>query len=1493
MSIFINELTPFRIYKGNFYYPIDLSDRVNNSIVYLLTPNKQSTIKVINHPYASLNKNLFKSYYTERIVQFIIDNKFSEDGSIILDNDSYNSTLLSEDYMYMSQKEPVGIYNEGISINNELLKENFYYNDFVDKLLDEDTETTKYGTYNYSSIFRNLLYNKRMRDQSQLFKLFDEIKNNCPSIKYTYTTPKMYLGKNIYYDWSYYSEIFFKSDMIKTLYKADKGLDVFFAFTNRFLFDSRFNSYKERTIVIPVDDWKRTVDRSTNILDFRETINPLSFIFRQIRNNPHRLDIWSKYNILLLGDKGYFTLRFQDINVASLNKLANYINNITTGDYSNAEVINYDSKQAIMNQLADKLLQGGIQVNNLTGGTKKFSKKELKDMGLLDAPELTSDPEIKKAALVNKLDKVASKSSTTDDALESLNNNDNGEDEEKMKEILMDLQDDNGIKMNKARKSRMEQTRKDFDKKIINGKSVKQLLDEFKSDDDIPPASLPVDSINDSWKKIKFANFNKEYTKQMDADIVAMFEHFNKVTHPMNILDLTVENTSTSEDYINTWECKYEDAESGKRFTMKLDMPRMINNRFMKLRGNEKTLIGQLMLLPVVKTDDDTVQIVSNYNKIFIRRKSPGGFSKTSPIVNKLVKAINKYKGRSFKVKEGDNSKICSKYELPIEFVDLSHLYSTITFKDGSYISFNLDELSKIPIDNSVFPEKSPERKADPKDLANKYLAIYVKNGKREPIIDTPVDKYILEKIMEHDDSGNFDSLYATTAVAKRLMFSEASILNTKIPIIIVCSYNIGLQKLLNRVGIEYEFSEKRPSKNKNFIRFSDGYLAYTTKSSAENLLMNGLMQCDTTPYSIKQIDSKDMWLDILDDFGGRIKADGLDNFYDLMLDPITVEICNTLKIPSNYIDILIYANDLLTDNKFNRHSDITGNRLRVNEVIIGHLYQVLSKAYGDYRNMVKRNKGQASFSAKRSAVIDSILTHDQTSSDVSTLTPLLESETATKVTFKGLSGMNSDRAFSIDKRAYDDSMLGVLGISTGFASTVGINRQTTIDAGVKNKRGFITPRKPKDLNTVNTFSMMEALSPLAINHDDPFRTAMAYTQTGQHQMVVKHSMPQLITTGADEALPYLTSNKFSYKFPWQSGRVVDITDQYIVIQDDKTKKKDFIDLRTTIQKNSDGGFFVTTKLSPNVKKGQKLKYNDIVAFDRASYSAPIGSNGDTSKNICYNMGTLAKIAIMNTDLGFEDSCVVDSSISDALESIIAVQKDVDLEANSNVYNMVEVGDPVEEGDPLLIYQDAFDEKEANELLKAVTDDNKEELSDLGRKQVRAKVTGIIRDIKIYRTIDTEDMSDSLQKIVKKYDSKINKLKKVMRDNGIDKEYTLEPTYKLPQEGKLKNLEGVRIEFYIEVHDKFGIGDKLVFSQALKGVNSYIIPKGLEAHSEYRPEENINAFLTISGVMGRMVPSAQLQGYMNKLIIELTRQCQEELGIKPRMFQDILKTGIK
>ena len=44
MAIFFDEAKPLKLYNGSFYYPIDLKDRFHNSIVYLMTPNIESSI---------------------------------------------------------------------------------------------------------------------------------------------------------------------------------------------------------------------------------------------------------------------------------------------------------------------------------------------------------------------------------------------------------------------------------------------------------------------------------------------------------------------------------------------------------------------------------------------------------------------------------------------------------------------------------------------------------------------------------------------------------------------------------------------------------------------------------------------------------------------------------------------------------------------------------------------------------------------------------------------------------------------------------------------------------------------------------------------------------------------------------------------------------------------------------------------------------------------------------------------------------------------------------------------------------------------------------------------------------------------------------------------------------------------------------------------------------------------------------------------------------
>ena len=266
--------------------------------------------------------------------------------------------------------------------------------------------------------------------------------------------------------------------------------------------------------------------------------------------------------------------------------------------------------------------------------------------------------------------------------------------------------------------------------------------------------------------------------------------------------------------------------------------------------------------------------------------------------------------------------------------------------------------------------------------------------------------------------------------------------------------------------------------------------------------------------------------------------------------------------------------------------------------------------------------------------------------------------------------------------------------------------------------------------------------------------------------------------------------------------------------------------------------------------------------------------------NPTYNQGTIVKIAAVNTDKGFEDSCVVNSYISNALSSDIITQKDVILPKTTNVFNLVKVGDKIQEGEPLLVIQNTFEDNDVNVLLKNLVDDE-ETVTSLGRIPIKSHNTGVIEDIKIYRTCELDEMSPSLKKIVSDYEKNKSRIANNIAkyDKIKAKEYV--NNYKLSQTGKLKNVEdGVLIEIYVNYKDDFGIGDKLIILGAQKGVAKNVYEKGHEPRSSYRPDEPIDCIMSMRSFDARMITAPILYILAYKGLIELDRQVKDIMGIK-------------
>lgn len=1453
MPINIDKVKPFRLLKTPFFTPFNKKDKRHGSAIFLMTKSLEQSKQLIEHPLIS-NLNMFNSYFLEWNAMYLL-----KPSRII------NKDLDVDD-----------VYNSKVYGNNPIMTESHFEDSenlfFFSEATPENVLDTR---------LRKILYKERLRNSKDVKLRLNRIKNECKYIKYTYPTIDKYKNKNIYVDNHIYNKIFTMSET----YNRDKAIDLLYALFDRFINNPNYKGYTKKTVLIPVNEWAGDIP-TTSLFEFSKSINPFSMIVRLFKKPKENLDKLAGMDFIFIGNNSWFKMKMEDLDMKNLNLFKTNILKIRNNDIVEDNVP--EDKEDIKTRLISKIEDlTGIEVNNVSRvqdvDTTVPYKAELKDQpklivakGITGADQVIDPTKIEKPTEDKINQSVENIVDYTKNAEEAEKEMDNSVD---LKELILQAKNDQDdtFKISATRKARMD----DLNDKFLKEKIANSTIAELVATEDTPLQSTDlsknVETIDDEWANLKKPNFEADYN--IDADIVKCLHSLSQNKDvPMSVIDISTEDRSTSEDSIITYTVHLEDS-LGKRHTLRFDMPKIINKRFLRLRGNDKIIPGQLINLPIIKTDEDTVQVVSNYNKIFITRY--GQVGKINQSTNALIRALTKLKENNYKleVKDdndiptpskidlGNNAKISAKYELPAEYVELSKIFNKITTSDGRVYYFNRDELI----------HKLEEKKVKIESDQGFMVVGITKDNNPITVLEEGVSSSLINHLGIHKYA------YTFMKPGARMTYSQASILNSKIPLIVVMAYTAGLTGALNAADIEYNLSEKRLTNTKNYFRFNDGFLSFNDSYAPDAaLLVNGLAVINTQEYSLTDIDTKAMWLDVLDDFGGRNRADGLDSFANLMMDPITVEVCKTYKLPTDYIEVLAYASSLLTTNKFNRHTDITGNRFRTNERLVHFLYKALATSYGMYLREIKNNRKDAKMTMKQSAVIDMALS-DVTTSDLSKLSPLLELESANTVTFKGLSGMNSDRSYSLDKRTYDNTMINKLSMSTGFSATVGINRQATINMGIESTKGYIKSGGELDrMSDANTLSITEALTPFGTTRDDPFRTAMTFIQTSKHGMRTNSQDPLLVTNGADQALPYLTSDTFAHKTKWDAI-VEEVNDDYMIIANKSNRsEKEFIDLREKVEKNSDGGFFITIKLdlAKNYKKGQTIKPGEIIAYDKDSYSDKVGVG-----NLAYNIGTLTKVAIMHTDKGFEDSAIISQDLSEKMASEIVLQVDVLMDAKDIDIQCVEIGKPLHEGEVIMSYRAALEDQDATDIINKMVSKNagnesKELMDEIGKIKVKSKVTGKLQDIRIYSTIPTSEMSKSLAAFVNKYNAPIDKMKSKLSKLGIDaSQYGTSGV--LPAVGKLKHAEGkVLVEFYIKYYDKMSVGDKLVYFSALKGVVKEIFPEGKEPYSEYRPEEKVHSFLPVGSVNARMVTSVLTLGAINKVLIELDRHVKDIMGVK-------------
>lgn len=929
--------------------------------------------------------------------------------------------------------------------------------------------------------------------------------------------------------------------------------------------------------------------------------------------------------------------------------------------------------------------------------------------------------------------------------------------------------------------------------------------------------SKSIKTINKNMGTVKFNNLNKEYIeKVMPQDMVKTFTALNDKEFKFFVRDIKINDSSDELNYQETWHVTLED-EKKQRHTLTFDVPKFLDNKFMYLGGNKKIINRQNFLYPVVKTAPDTVQIVSNYNKMFIRRVGTKSISSVER-VTKLI-ASDENTAKLFTV---GNASVNNKAAVTtIEYDEFSKSFTKFESPQCT-IFFNQIEATEYAEANNIdtpdhctfigLLDKKPIYLDTDSQLVVTKAELKKLTDENEEEIESD-DMHIgqsLSDLIVSELSDEARTVFNKTRSTKRLMYSTATIMSQAIPLIVLLMFWDGLSSVIRKMGIKYRFSKNYPNDVKpteSVVRFKDAYFIYEG-NLASNLLMNGIKVLDTANYEMSEYDEKEPYMDYLKKVYGKITiSNALINFQEFMLDPITLEVLQDINLPTELIELCIYANNLLADENYTMENSQLLSRVRSIEIIPGMLYNAVSREYLNFKN----SGGKSKLSVPRDCVIKQLLAL-QTVEDYSTLNPIVELEKDRSLTSKGFRGINVDRAYSEEKRSYDPSMIGVVAMNTSPDGNCGVNRFMTLEPNITNTRGYVDIKEDKreELKDVNLFSPAEILYPLGNTRDDSIRIAMACKQS-KHVIPVKNATPALIANGSDEAILYNLSTDFVITAD-EDGKVIDYDKKsQILMLEYKSGKHQAVNLAPTVVKNGGGGFFLSNTLITKYKVGDTFKKDAVIAYHKDFFK------DDKFNGVRMNVGVLEKVAIASSYDTYNDSTVITEKLARDAESAMTFCKPVVLGKNSNVYDIRKVGDHVSIGDTLVAFDTSFEDSDLNKLLANLSEENKGILEESATNTIKSKYAGEIIDIKIYSTVEPEELSDSLRAVVEEYYGRVNHKKKFV--SQYDKGNTsivrcglllnessgkVEPNmYGVIKGQKVENA--VLIEFYIEHGDIMGI----------------------------------------------------------------------------------------
>jgi hypothetical protein len=836
-------------------------------------------------------------------------------------------------------------------------------------------------------------------------ELYSTIKANTNGrIIYCKITPTLYNGRNLTYDIT--NEIIETEKLILKIKSGKIAID----YLRKFLREDIKKKieeigYEKNYVIFPMTKYIEKL-RSKIISSASMETTPYVLFLKDLRSgelgdsykNVNRVIFYNpNANAMVVIDPNSETLQedFQEI-FLKLNRLNNF-NNSATGETLSDDVETADLEME-PEDYAESVKE---EIKNVV--FKKVAK-DIKANNLTDFEDATKEEREIMLAIDKKIDNYLEKPENI---------------QKPFKDLVDEVEKDNSVK-SKAIKY-VETKRIAVNKAINMSKNLTKEVEEIDKVSDISTGkeAFEPDKFNTKVKldprvqESTLLAMDREYnTKVMRNDLNEAISSFSNASYlPAAVTSIRYEDTSDDLNEKETVHVQYK-TDDNQSLSFQLDIPKIVDGHCIYVNGNKYIIAKQLLRLPIVKTKADRVEITTSYQKMTIERSG----SKISRKNAYLLKTIKEYNNPKVEILFGDNSLINSKYDSDFEFEELSSSISMIK-TDSITLNLNRDIMDEY-VSAIGFPEDFITSEITPIGYDGEDKIFYINDGmvysgqvnsgevEIKKIEDSLYD-FIIKDVLKTKDTSQ--------SIGKAFIYSTVKFLTVKFPVFVIVGLMNGMTNILDRHNVKYKIFDKKANMGPAWVEvpFKNKYLYYEDKLE-NTMLLNILYAMSTEDYDIEDFDTDGPFMDYLVDRMGQpmyVKQTLMINL-DKMIDPITYSILVDMKLPTNIHDLLLIANNMLTNNKYQPLNDLTNYRIRGNEVIAAALYEILSTNYKDFQRY-KMNGNAKNLVVKRNELISKLIVQSNINV-ASDLNPILELENTYQCSAKGLKGVNLSKILKL-----------------------------------------------------------------------------------------------------------------------------------------------------------------------------------------------------------------------------------------------------------------------------------------------------------------------------------------------------------------------------------------------------------------------------------------------------------------------------------------------